>query len=136
MLRPEFFYVENVTLFDVDSPKCDPEWDMGDFAETRLFPVCLFNSISAVMSLFGFWVWLFFSPHNPDVARDRDRTCKSRKHFPGPISRVPFTSCIECFFLFSRQSFCAAVGGELSRCCLSIRTKLRSIRSNKHGCFS
>jgi hypothetical protein len=65
----------NVTMFDVDSQDYDPEFDMDDAANWRLFPAHLFNSMSTVMSLFGFWVWLFFSPHNSDVARALDRTC-------------------------------------------------------------
>jgi hypothetical protein len=69
------FALRNVTMFDVDAPKYDPEWDMDDAADWRLFPVHLFNSIATVMSLFGFWVWLFLSPQNSDVARDLDRTC-------------------------------------------------------------
>ena len=65
----------NVTSFDVDSPIYDPEWDMSDAAAWNLFPVHLFNSISTVVSLLGFWVWLFFSPHMSEVARDLDRKC-------------------------------------------------------------
>ena len=60
------FAWRNVTHFDVESLKYDPEWDMGDLANYHLFPVHLFNSIATVMSLFGFWVWLFFSPHNSE----------------------------------------------------------------------
>jgi hypothetical protein len=66
--------------FDVDSKYYDPEWDMDDAADWHLFPVHLFNSIATVMSLFGFWVWLFFSPHNSDVARALDRTCTKKEH--------------------------------------------------------
>jgi hypothetical protein len=65
----------NVTSFDVDSPHYDPEWDMKDFAPWNLFPAHLFNSIAAVVSLFGFWAWLFFSPHKFDVAQNLDRRC-------------------------------------------------------------
>ena len=65
----------NVTKFDVDSPLYDPEWDMEDNATFVLFPSHLFNCISTLVSLFGFWVWLFSSPHVSDVARDLDRTC-------------------------------------------------------------
>jgi hypothetical protein len=38
---------------------------MEGFADWRLFlfPGRLFNSISIAVSLFAFWVWLFFSPH-------------------------------------------------------------------------
>ena len=72
------FAWSNVTYFDVDSQWYDPEWDMDDLAERHLFPVHLFNSTSTVVSLFGFGVWLFFSPHNSDVARDLDRTCTGK----------------------------------------------------------
>jgi hypothetical protein len=61
------FVLYNAAYWDVESPLYDPEWD--------IFAVHLFNSISTVVSLFGFWVWLFFSPHMSDVARDLDRTC-------------------------------------------------------------
>ena len=69
------FMHRNVTYFDVNSPEYNPEWGMDDNAPWDLFPVHLFNSISTVTSLFGFWVWLFFSPHMDDLARDLDRTC-------------------------------------------------------------
>ena len=72
------FVLRNVTNFDVDSQLHDPEWDMDDDAEWQLFPVHLFNSIATVMSLFGFWAWLFFSPHNSEVARALDRTCTQK----------------------------------------------------------
>ena len=72
------FAWSNVTYFDVDSQWYDPEWDMDDNSSWNLFPVHLFNSISTVMSLFGFWVWLFFSPYNSDVARALDRTCTKK----------------------------------------------------------
>ena len=64
----------NVTRFDVDHQHYDPEWNMDDNAPWYLFPAHLFNSVSTVVSLFGFWVWLFFSPHMANVARDLDRT--------------------------------------------------------------
>jgi hypothetical protein len=79
------FMMWNVTHFDVDSPRYDPEWEIEDIATRDLFLLHLFNSISTVVSLFGFWVWFFFSPHMGDVARDLslrqqnirdlDRTC-------------------------------------------------------------
>jgi hypothetical protein len=73
------FSWRNETHFDVGSQKnYDPEWDMDDSANWHLFPMHLFNSISTVMSLFGFGVWLFFSTHNSDVARDLDRTCRKK----------------------------------------------------------
>jgi hypothetical protein len=72
------FEWRNATHFDVEHQYYNPEWDMvsmeGD-ALLHLFPTHLFNSISTVVSLFGFGVWLFFSPHMADVARDLDRTC-------------------------------------------------------------
>jgi len=70
----------NVRFFDVDSQHYDPEWNMDDDATWHIFPAHLFNSISTVMSLFGFWVWLFFSPHNSDVARALDRTCTQKNN--------------------------------------------------------
>jgi hypothetical protein len=65
----------NEALFDDSSPPFDPEWDMQDAANWHLLPSHLFTSASTVASLFGFWVWLFFSPHINDVTRDLDRTC-------------------------------------------------------------
>jgi hypothetical protein len=65
----------DVTRFDVDHQDYNPEWEMEDVAEWDLSPIHIFNSTSSVVSLFGFWVWLFFSPHMSDVARDLDRTC-------------------------------------------------------------
>jgi hypothetical protein len=66
---------------DPESPYYDPEWDVDadDSALDYLFPVHLFNAISTLVSLFGFGVWLFFSPHKSeresDMAKDLDRTC-------------------------------------------------------------
>jgi hypothetical protein len=71
--------VTNVNSWDLsmrlNSWDYDPEWDMEDNASWGLLPMHLFNSISTVVSLFGFGVWLFFSPHMANVARDLDRTC-------------------------------------------------------------
>jgi hypothetical protein len=53
----------------------NPEWDMQDAATYDLLPLHLFNSIAVVVSLFGFCVWLFFSPHMSKVAQNLDRTC-------------------------------------------------------------
>jgi hypothetical protein len=68
-------------FLDVDSPKHDPNWteedNFDDHTGNRLFPIHPFNSISTVVSLFGFGVWLFFSPHNSDAAKDLDRTLGS-----------------------------------------------------------
>jgi hypothetical protein len=68
-------------FLDVDSPRYDSNWteedNFDDAADRRLFPIHRFNSISTVMSLFGFGVWLFCSPHNSDVAKDLDRTLGS-----------------------------------------------------------
>ena len=69
------FEWRNATHFDVEHQDYNPEWDMDDKAHWDLFPTHLFNSISTVASLFGFGVWLFFSLHMIDVARDLDRTC-------------------------------------------------------------
>jgi hypothetical protein len=93
------FAWRNVTYFDVESPKHDPEWDMDDSASLHLFPVHLFNSITTVMSLFGFWVWLFFSPHNSDVARALDRTCtqKSNCSSSNKFTLALYCSCVSCF---------------------------------------
>ena len=57
-----------------EGPRYRPEWSMDDDANRDLFPAHLFNSISTVVSLFGFGVWLFFSSHQSDVAKDLDRT--------------------------------------------------------------
>jgi hypothetical protein len=67
---------------DVDSPQHDSNWNEGDnfddHAGRHLFPIHGFNSISTVVSLFGFGVWLFFGPHNnSDAAQDLDRTLGS-----------------------------------------------------------
>jgi hypothetical protein len=76
-------YVKTVVRLEahflgVDSPDYDPGWtvegNFDDNAGWHLFPVHSFNTISTVVSLFGFGVWLFFSPHNSDVAQDLDRT--------------------------------------------------------------
>jgi hypothetical protein len=132
------FAWKNATRFDVDHPRHDPEWDMGGFAEERLFPVHLFNSIATVISLFGFWVWLFFSPHNSDVARDLDRTCtkKERFHFFNNITHAIYYSCVSCFFLFSGQLFHPSVAGEPLRCCDSVRAELHAIRDGTRGSSS
>jgi hypothetical protein len=84
------FARHNVTRFDVDSQSYDPEWEMDDVADWHLFPTHLFHSMSLVVSLFGVWVWLFFSPHKPYMAQDMDRTCtKTRLHFSN-ISTLAF----------------------------------------------
>ena len=67
----------NVTNWDVDSQYYDPEWDMDDAADFRLFPVHAFNSASMAVSLFGLWVCLFFSPHLGVQDLDRPRTTPS-----------------------------------------------------------
>jgi hypothetical protein len=46
---------------------------MDYYAGNQLFPKHLLNSLSTATSLFGFGVWLFFSPHQSDVAKDLDR---------------------------------------------------------------
>jgi hypothetical protein len=71
----------NAVFLDVDSLRYDPDWNEEDnfdgHANRHLFPIHHFNSISTVVSLFGFGVWLFFSPHNSDAAKDLDRTLGS-----------------------------------------------------------
>ena len=68
-------FSRNVAFYlDEDSPDYKPDWEMDDQAVNHLFPQHLFNSLSTVVSLFGFGVWLFFSPHQSDVAKDLDRT--------------------------------------------------------------
>jgi hypothetical protein len=78
------FARQNVTKWDVDSQHYDPDWDMNDSAGWRLFPIHLFNSTSTVVSLFGFWVWLFFSPHLAAQDLDRTRTTAYRNPGLGP----------------------------------------------------
>jgi hypothetical protein len=78
------FSLQSAISGDVGSPDYDPDWDFDDNNGNHLFPQHLFNSLSTVMSLFGFGVWLFFSPHQSDVAKDLDRTC----------------TCTDCFFSF------------------------------------
>ena len=68
------------SFFDIGSQVVhDPTQDHNfDNVNTRhLFPVHLFNSIATVVSLFGFCVWLFFSPHTSDRTQNLDRTCKT-----------------------------------------------------------
>ena len=67
---------------NIDSPKYDPNWREEDKATNHLFPTHSFNSMSTVVSLFGFGVWLFFSPHNSDAAQDLDRTCTYSQFLP------------------------------------------------------
>jgi hypothetical protein len=105
----------NVTHFDVESEQYDPEWDMEDDATWQLFPAHLFNSISTVVSLFGFMVWLFFSPHMSDVARDLDRTCTKPYCIPHTThTMLPPSSCLTMpfVFLYSGELFCPSVAGE------------------------
>ena len=97
----------NVTRWDIDSQVYDPEWDVEDNAVWHLFPQHLFNSISTVASLFGFWVWLFFSPHMSDVVRDLDRTCTN------PIVFLKVLKCVTMCcspHVSSCSSFSFAVG--------------------------
>jgi hypothetical protein len=69
------FEWKSVQYLDADNMDYNPEWEMEDYASWDLLPSHLFNSISTVVSLFSFWVWLFFSPYMSDMARDLDRTC-------------------------------------------------------------
>jgi hypothetical protein len=84
----------NVIFSDEDSPKYNPDWDMDDNAINHLFPQHMFNSLSTVVSLFGFGVWLFFSPHQSDVAKDLDRTRKCSDLF-----YVPWFVLSNAFFI-------------------------------------
>jgi hypothetical protein len=68
----------------------DPNWsekdNFDDAVENHLFPAHSFNSMSTVVSLSGFGVWLFSSPHNRkhtsvNMAQDLDRTC-AHNHSP------------------------------------------------------
>jgi hypothetical protein len=73
-------------FLDEDSPRFNPDWDMdSDYTQSGclLFPQHLCNSLSTAVSLFGFGVWLFFSPHQSDLAKDLDRK----------------RMCINCFVL-------------------------------------
>ena len=83
------FSMESAKFLDVDSPDYKPDWTFDDWATNHLFPQHLFNSLSTVVSLFGFGVWLFFSPHQSDVAKDLDRT----------------RTCTEIVFSFALGSF-------------------------------
>ena len=80
---------------DPDSPYYDPEWDVDadESAVYHLFPVHLFNSISTVVSLFGFWVWLFLGPHKSSVAQDLDRTCTTSNC----LRSFAFRGCVSLF---------------------------------------
>jgi hypothetical protein len=68
------FARNNVTNWVVDSQHYYPEWDMDDAADWHLFPFHTFNSTSLAVSLFGLWVWFFFSPHLAALDLDRPRT--------------------------------------------------------------
>jgi hypothetical protein len=72
------FVLRNATFSDIDSPKYDPDWDMDDSAPWHLFPIHLYNSTSTAVSLFGLWVWLFFSPHLSLQDMDSKRTFDTR----------------------------------------------------------
>jgi hypothetical protein len=79
----------NTIYLDENSPRYNPDWDMHDNADRHLFPLHLFNSLSTAVSLFGFGVWVFFSPHQSDVAKDLDRTRELRP--------LIVCCCIVCF---------------------------------------
>jgi hypothetical protein len=136
------FALNNVTNFDVDAKYYNPEWDMKDTAIYHLSPMHLFNCISIVVSLFGFWVWFFFSPHMSDVTRALDRTCTK----PNCISvwypktqtlflMLPPSACLMTSFvlLYSRQLFCPSVAGEPPCCCRSVKRCLRTINNSTNG---
>jgi hypothetical protein len=78
----ERFTLLRITWYgDPESDFYIPDWDVDADesavnAAYNLFPIHLFNVISTMVSLFGFWVWLFFSPHKKsDEGQNLDRTC-------------------------------------------------------------
>ena len=75
--RDRFSLVRIAMYEDANSPYYDQEWDVDTtyYATEHLLPVHLFHSISTAVSLFGFWVWLFFSPHKMEMSQNLDRTC-------------------------------------------------------------
>ena len=91
---------------DVDSPGHDPDWNEADnFADPdnalwHLFPVHLYNCSATAVSLFGVWVWLFFSPHTSDVAQDLDRTRKCDRHWLLVVVCVSTNLCFSSPILF------------------------------------
>jgi hypothetical protein len=53
-------------------------WDMDDNAINSLLPNLIISAFSTVVSLVGFVVWLFFSPHLVSAeAEGLDRKCRS-----------------------------------------------------------
>jgi hypothetical protein len=108
---------------------------MDDDATRRLFPVHLFNSIATVMSLFGFWVWLFFSPYNSlrRGASLGSHMYEKNYFISSTISRSPFTVAASRLFLLSGQLFRPSVVGELPGCCDNVRGELCAIRNSIYG---
>jgi hypothetical protein len=56
-----------------------PDWSiiMKSDASFVLFPEHMYNSIATCVSLFGFLVWLYYSPHMEEEAEILDRTRES-----------------------------------------------------------
>jgi hypothetical protein len=97
----------NVIHLDVNHPRYRPDWDMDEDATYHLLPQYIFHSVSTIVSLFGFGVWLFFSPHQSDVAKDLDRTRTSPTSIAYPP--LPFFWFIIHVLLVSHVS-CLLVG--------------------------
>jgi hypothetical protein len=66
-------------LNDLQDPLQYPDWSiiMKSGASFVLFPQHMYNSIATCMSLFGFLVWLYYSPHMEEAAENLDRTRES-----------------------------------------------------------
>jgi hypothetical protein len=103
---------------DPESSYYEPEWDVDadDNAAMNLFPSHQFNSISTAISLFGFWVWLFFSPHKSEQAKHLDRTCTtSACALFRDFNLLTLALCNPCFrfvVILSGELLCSAVAGK------------------------
>jgi hypothetical protein len=91
----------NVMQLDVNHPWHRPDQDVDENANNHIFPQHIFHSVSTLVSLLGFGVWLFFSPHRSDVTKDLDRTRTSPASIAPPFwfSRIP--SCLSCLLVGS-----------------------------------
>jgi hypothetical protein len=130
----------NATKWDADSSKHDPNWDVDDAADWRLLPGHILNVVSTVASLFGFWAWLFFSPHNKkhgplstaaNMAQDLDRARAQDTilYRACSASNSPVSSC-----LVSGKLLCLTMAGELPSGCVGTFTKLHFIGNNTRCC--
>jgi hypothetical protein len=64
----------------------EEEWKFDDLANRHLFPRHLNNCIASAMSLLGFAVWIFFSPHTENESAEAlDRTCIFTRRAPRPL---------------------------------------------------